>query len=309
MKHVRASVSEYERMKIIKRMVRGCYLKAKSGGILVAHHPPFGYSLELTPDGKKNRLLIHETEAKVVRLIFEWSTIGDGIGEPLGSRTIATKLNKLGVPTASNPIRKTRSRTWACSAVRGILQNETYLGTWHYGKTRGSQRNPIENYVSVQVPDIIDRETWDIAQERIKRGNEKYQRRMIYQYLMSHRLRCGKCGRPLHVNVVYYRGKKKTNVYRYYICEETRTNLVHCPDIRCNIQRVDQTIWEWVKSVLLDTAQLESGLEAYREVNAKETAHIQERLQVTWDSISAQTGRGRSHKFDSGCRVHARELF
>ncbi len=281
MKHVRASVAEYERLKIIERMVRGRYLKAKSGGILVAKHPPFGYSLELSPDGKKYNLIIQEQEARIVRLIFEWFTIGDGTGEPLGSRMIATKLNKLGVPTASNPIRKTRSRMWACSAVRSILQNETYLGNWRYGKTRRRKKNPRETVVSVQVPDIIDRETWDIAQERIKRGNEKYQRRMTYQYLMSHRLRCGKCGRLLHVNVVYNRTKTRTKVYRYYICEETGTNLVRCREIRSNIQRVDQTIWEWVKSVLLDTAQLESGLDAYREANAKETAHIQERLQVT----------------------------
>ncbi len=287
MKHVRASVSEYQRLKIIERMVRGRYLKAKSGGILVAKHPPFGYSLELTPDGKKYTLVVHDKEAKVVRLIFEWFTIGDGTGEPLGSRMIATKLNKLGVPTANNPIRKTRSKTWSCSAVRGILQNETYLGKWHYGKTRGSKRNPSENYVAVPVPEIINHEAWTIAQERIKRGNEKYQRRMIYQYLMSHRLQCGKCGRRLHVNVAHYRGKKKTNVYRYYICEETRTNLVRCQGIRCNIQRVDEAIWDWVKSVLLDTAQLESGLEAYREANAKETARIQERLQVTDDLLAS----------------------
>ncbi len=64
MKHVRASVSEYERLKIIERMVRGRYLKAKSGGILVAKHPPFGYSLELTPDGKKYTLVVHDKEAK-----------------------------------------------------------------------------------------------------------------------------------------------------------------------------------------------------------------------------------------------------
>jgi site-specific DNA recombinase len=281
MKHVRASVAEYERLKIIERMVRGRYLKAKSGGILVAKHPPFGYTLELTPDGKKCSLVIHENEAKVVRLIFAWFTISDGTGEPLGTRMIATKLNKLGVPTVSNPIRKTRSRVWACSAIRSILQNETYLGKWHYGKTRRSKKNSRETLVTVQVPDIVDQETWDIAQERIKRGNEKYQRRMTYQYLMSHRLRCGKCGGTLHVNVVYNRTKTRTKVYRYYICEETGTNLVRCRDIRCNIQRVDQTIWEWVKSVLLDTAQLESGLDAYREANAKETAHIQERLQVT----------------------------
>jgi chromosome segregation ATPase len=46
-------------------------------------------------------------------------------------------------------------------------------------------------------------------------------------------------------------------------------------------------IWQWVKSVLLDTAQLESGLEAYREANATETARIQERLQVTDDLLAS----------------------
>jgi len=45
LKHVRASVAEFERLKIIERMTRGRYLKVKSGSVLVAKHPPFGYSV------------------------------------------------------------------------------------------------------------------------------------------------------------------------------------------------------------------------------------------------------------------------
>jgi site-specific DNA recombinase len=45
MKNVRASVAEYERLKITERMVRGRELKVKAGSVLVYSHPPFGYAV------------------------------------------------------------------------------------------------------------------------------------------------------------------------------------------------------------------------------------------------------------------------
>src|SRR5450759_1805942 len=43
MKNVKASVAEYERLKVTERMVRGRNLKVKAGSVLVQQRPPYGY--------------------------------------------------------------------------------------------------------------------------------------------------------------------------------------------------------------------------------------------------------------------------
>ena len=44
-KNIRASIAEYERLKISERMVRGRELKVKAGSVLVYSHPPLGYQV------------------------------------------------------------------------------------------------------------------------------------------------------------------------------------------------------------------------------------------------------------------------
>jgi len=78
MKNVRASVAEYERLKISERMVRGRRNKVKPGNLLPHGRPPYGY--RLADVSGRQGFRIHEPEARIVRLIFEWMTKGDENG-------------------------------------------------------------------------------------------------------------------------------------------------------------------------------------------------------------------------------------
>ena len=97
MKHVRASVAEYEREKINERMTRGRRLKVKNGSVMIHGHAPYGYRKVAEDD--KFKLAIDEGEARVIQLIFTWYVYGDGDSGPLSLGGIKRKLDALKVPT------------------------------------------------------------------------------------------------------------------------------------------------------------------------------------------------------------------
>ena len=81
MKHIRATIAEYEREKIKERIVRGRVLKVKSGSVLVYSRPPYGYRV-IQQNGKWV-LEIDEKEAPVVRTMFAWYTGSAGATQPI----------------------------------------------------------------------------------------------------------------------------------------------------------------------------------------------------------------------------------
>lgn len=52
-------------------------------------------------DGKR-MLIPHEPEARIIRLVFQWYTQGDGDGRRLSMQGIAEKLTEMDVPTWSD---------------------------------------------------------------------------------------------------------------------------------------------------------------------------------------------------------------
>jgi site-specific DNA recombinase len=93
-------VAEYEREKITERMTRGRRLKVQTGECRSAWLPPYGYRLT-DVDGKR-ALVIREAEARIVRLIFVWYTVGDGGKGPLPIYAIAKRLTESRVPSRAD---------------------------------------------------------------------------------------------------------------------------------------------------------------------------------------------------------------
>jgi hypothetical protein len=92
------------------------------------------------------KLEIDLDEAKIVRLIFHWYTTGEK-GVPLTIGGSQKKLNDMAVPTASNTdhrlvARKQAGNKWYRSVINSILQSETYIGTWRFGK-RNKEKGSI----------------------------------------------------------------------------------------------------------------------------------------------------------------------
>ncbi len=117
-----------------------------ANGEYVFGQVPFGYrkSKEI-----KNKVVVNEKEAEIVRHIFVLALNGNG------STEIARILNEKGIPTKTQmrcPERAAkdgRVRAWDNASVRTVLNNRFYLGEMAYGK---SKRKHVGSKGGIAVP-------------------------------------------------------------------------------------------------------------------------------------------------------------
>jgi site-specific DNA recombinase len=292
MKQIRASIAEYERAKIQERMRRGKRAKVKSGNVMTFGCDPYGYRLSKSQDGKTGFTIV-EDEAQVVKLIYEWYVRGDCAEEgPMSIGTIAIRLTEMKIPTRgdrSDRVAKSMGYgKWSPAVVSRILRRETYCGVWHYGKKRKVNgkyvQNPRESWIAVPVPSIVDRNTWQAAQDRLRRNKALSRRNTKYEYLVGRRVTCGRCA----YKMVGRSGPKRTGgAYLYYRCPGTyRSDLRHECDLPTfRAPQVDGAVWEWLTGFLMNSENLRQGLEARKA--AMEDAHrpLRERLELLDDQF------------------------
>jgi site-specific DNA recombinase len=292
MKNLKASIAEYERLKISERIVRGRQQKVKAGSVLVYGNPPYGY--RVVEKGGKWVLEIHEPEAQIVRLVFEWYTQGDGENGPMSMAGITRKLTEMNIPTYADvyegPAQKMRGRyEWSRSTVSLMLKNKTYAGTWYYGKLTEREgkrvRNDKDRLIAVDVPAIVTHPVWDAAQKRRIWNRQTAGRKGKCRYLLSGRVACGICG----VKVAGSSSRSKNKLYLYYRCPGTNRMeySVKCSLPRFRAEQVDLAVWEWVKSFLSEPEALCQGLQAYQQECEAQNAPIRDRLGVVEDLLAA----------------------
>ncbi|MBU0494346.1 MAG: recombinase family protein [Chloroflexi bacterium] len=285
MKNVRAVIAEYEREKTIERTVRARRLKVKSGSVLMHARTPYGYRV-VDVDGKWE-LQVHEPEAQIVRLVFEWYTIGNGDNGPLSMRAITKDLTDMGVPTWSMTNGAgTGARPWAPSTLQKMLSNETYTGTWYYGKNHKNGQNPLEHWIAVDVPPLVDRAVWDAAQKRLQRNKAMSRRNTKNQYLLSRRVTCGDCGYKM--GALTTSNGRKSGTWPYYHCgsryrSHATTSDCHLPQFRAD--HTDATVWEWIKSFFADPAALAHGLQTEQADREAVNRPLRQRLAVIDDLL------------------------
>ncbi|MDX9638109.1 recombinase family protein [Bacillus sp. PBL-C9] len=126
---------------------------------------PFGYNRE------NQKLVIHDEEAEVVRMIYSWYTNG------WGYKRITNELNQLGIKS------KTK-KNWQMTSVQRILRNPIYKGSFilnqytsvKVGGKKKQIRNPKEKWFVFpnHHPEIVDEEIWNQAnQENVNTNKTK----------------------------------------------------------------------------------------------------------------------------------------
>ena len=106
-------VSELEKAFITMRLSGGRINKAQKGGYA-------GGATALGYETKDKKLIIHEEQAEIIRMIFKMKRY-----KRMGLREIARELNEKGVPT-------TRGGKWYAGTIKYILENPLYKGIAHY---------------------------------------------------------------------------------------------------------------------------------------------------------------------------------
>lgn len=291
LKDVKAAVGRFENLQRVERSRRGARRKAKEGKVIVGPHRPYGYRVD--DDG---RLKIDPEEADVVRDIFRWLVEGGTTLSEITRRLegIPTKNDKTGVYP-----KKRGYGVWARSSVRCILTNETYVGSWFYGKNRSTGRKgtrgdrakedyilcdpqPREAWIEVEVPAIISQRVFDAAQEMLARNKRMARRNSKRKYLLGSLIYC-ECGRAMCGASYETDGKR----YKYYQCSartEYATAGPRCDAYRIRVDEADKAVWEYIRDLLEHPDCLALGLEEQR----REAEEGIEQLEARLDRIDGQ---------------------
>jgi len=188
------SISENEKWSIKRRFMNGTYKQSMA---------PYGYT-------KKDReLVIDEDTAPVVKFIFDEACSGKGIEK------ITKELNDKKIPSK-------RTDHWGETTVRGMLQNERYVGEALYQKTftddnfkRHTNRGSRDQYLhNNHHPAIITREQFDKAQEllvlhRKEKGIDAEHINYQERYTFTGKLTCAECGAHLKRRIITGRNREK----------------------------------------------------------------------------------------------------
>ena len=248
--------AEMERDTIRERMEGGRWEAARQGS-WVAGGVPFGYRKETLPD-KRHLLLVEESEAAIVRRMFEWH-----VKEGIGCVAIAERLNTLGLPTPGQARNKLRqAEEWTNSAVGRILSNTLYMGEAYQHRRVGrkaKQLHPKETWIAIEVPAIVSPRVFEKSR-KVAANNRRVsggQNKVGLTYLLRDVLYCGHCGAHLRG----MNSKSGSEYRRYYRCGrqvlKKRGTEGRCPLPYLLALPLEELVWQHVRAAVLDPQTIE----------------------------------------------------
>jgi site-specific DNA recombinase len=273
-------IAEYERAQIAERCRRGKKHMAQHGGVNVLSGAPYGYRYVRKSDSAAAFYEVVETEAKVVRMVFEIYT-----QQRLSINAVARLLNERQIATRSGKGRWERSTVW------GMLRNPAYRGTACYGKTEqrprqrvtrplrqrkalpsrdvGGHERPRAEWIEVPVPALVSEEMFALAQEQLEQNKRHSPRRTIEPTLLQGMLVCEQCGYGLY-RASTHTSKQKLNYYRCIGSDGyRRLNGPVCTNRPIRQDYLDQFVWSEVIRLLEDPELIQTEIDRRREAAQK----------------------------------------
>lgn len=247
--------------------VRAGMAAAAREGFYVGGIVPFGYDLELVEtrgSKEKNKLVIKEEEARVVRYMFDLYLGGAGI------KTITARLN-------SERITNRRGKRWYQSVVGNILTTPTYAGRHQFRPTDWRTKKPLPRteWIDIPCPAIVDEVTFQKVQRLLKERQPRMTppRETTSDVLLAKVARCGSCGGALQVATGTSRNK---TVYSYYKCAK-RLGTGFCPGgnpVSISRDYLDDLVIQKVTDELLSPSRVQEIVTraAQMQANARGTA-------------------------------------
>ena len=204
MEAVLEGMSEYYSKNLAREVMKGMNetaLQCKhTGGC-----PPLGYDLD-----ENRHLIINESEAQAVKIIFQMFADGYGYSE------IIDRLNAHGYKTK-------RGKMFGKNSLYEILSNEKYTGVFVFNKAAaradGKRNNHAQkdSYIRIEggCPAIIGKKLFAQVQ-RIKAKNKRNTGRYHSKefYLLTGKLVCDVCGKRMIGNL-RFSGRSKTRLATY----------------------------------------------------------------------------------------------
>lgn len=164
--HILLSFAAFERELLIARL-KAAHAEIHRQGKALGCRPPLGYDYNV----ETREWSINEDEAELVNRIFDMKLAGYGF------KAIAQKLTDEGFTTK-------RGGQWRTNTIKRIIESRRYIG----------ERDYNDEVRAMDIPAILERETWDMAQASIRR-----QEHIAHgTYELSGLLHCAECGHTLY---------------------------------------------------------------------------------------------------------------
>jgi site-specific DNA recombinase len=219
--HVRALVAQEERRKFRERTMRGRREKRSQGLLVNPRADLFGYTYyPRNGNGTSGHYEVDEEQAEVVRYMF--SRFVDG----MSIRALTRDLTEgpYWPPRSCYGPKVYRdqppAKAWAKSSIRRMLTQPAYVGRFYQGRwkvwaeeeevsigdleTRLPEKAKVHQTLLpeaewdsfIEIPAIIDGDTWQRAQDRMV-SDERVPTRGVFRrdYALRAKVRCGECGR------------------------------------------------------------------------------------------------------------------
>lgn len=231
--------AQWYRENLSEEVYKGARKRAELG-LRMTGAVPFGYTAN-----EDLSLVVSESEARVVREMFNWYVSGKGF------HWIAHRLNTQGIDGV--PIPAPKGGVWRHMVIGTIISNWSYIGATHWK----AKNDPEEARIIVkgQHDSIISESTFMSAQKIIRRKGERSMSRSGYEYPFSAILKCAACGRSLTGRSNNPDGK----LYRYYICSGNRFD--GCPHPRINELKINELFINFLKKFDYDTPNPEKKVD------------------------------------------------
>ncbi len=241
MEDIEAHLLAAERESRMKsRMVTFGAKEGALNGNIKASHRLYGYKFIRGKTPQYSRLEIIESEAEVIRKIFDWYLQGYGV------RKIVRLLSE-------NKIYTRKGKEFGQNTIRGYLTNEKYKG-WNvrnkfdmgkvfnkntYAKIRNKDEWIVHNdeETKKKIPPIVSEEVFDKVQELLEGKHQRERNLGKYSGIteFASKIVCGKCGH------VYYANNDKGR--RFYNCSVKKLYTTkRCDNTNVTLEQINERI-------------------------------------------------------------------
>ncbi len=270
------SFAQYER-ELIGERTRDKIAAARRNGRWCGGKPILGYDI----DRERSRLVINESEAPIVRDIFQ---------------TYLEEMSLLRAIAAINE-KGYRTKAWTTSAGHRIggapfdkvtldrlLHNPTYIGkVAHHEKL----------YVGLHTA-IVEEAVFERVQKLLAQPHHPHFRTgpREYEFLLQGLVRCGPCNRAMSPNHAVGRAKKK---YFYYVCTRvTREGADACTVRSFSAPILEGLLLERLRELVADESLVEAIMSRAKieaEARAPQIREERDRLQGELRRFKEESGR------------------
>lgn len=264
---IMASLAE-EESRSTSQNLKWSIKRSFENGTYLPNYLPYGYVY----DGKE--IVINDSEAEIVRFLFEESLNGKG-----GFR-LAKDLNHRKIP----PI---RSKAWSDTTILGILKNEFYTGDVLCQKTytddhfvRHRNKGEKEQYlIKDHHPAIISHEVFNHVQEKIKsRRKSNVKKNKVYPF--TGKLRCKECGDTYKRRIHSYGGDKSI----HWTCRRHISSKDLCSQKSIKEYRIEWAFLTMLNKLIFAKDEilkplLEQNVESRSRIDKKKAHRLREELQ------------------------------